>query len=235
MVRLQKLMASSGIASRRKCEAIILDGRVTVNGEVVTELGTKVDEEKDVVKFDGKPVRAQNKYFYFMLHKPERIVSSAKDEKDRETVVDLIDCGERLYPIGRLDFMSSGLILLTNDGKLTYKLTHPKHEIAKVYEVVVKPPINMDKIEKLRNGVVIDRRRTFPAKVKLLEQRGEKQVLSIAIKEGRNRQIRKMVEAVGSNVIKLKRVAVGDIRLGNLEYGAYRALTEKEIKYLKGL
>ncbi len=235
MVRLQKLMASSGIASRRKCEALILEGRVSVNDVVVTELGTKVDEERDVVKFDGKVVKVQNKLLYFMLHKPERIVSSAKDEKDRETVVDLIDCGERLYPIGRLDFMSSGLILLSNDGELTYKLTHPKHEIAKVYEIVVKPAVNMEQIERLRKGVRIDGRKTFPAKVKLIEHKGDRQLLSIAIKEGRNRQIRKMVEAVGSNVIKLKRVAVGKIVLGELQYGHYRALTEKEIEYLKGL
>ncbi len=235
MMRLQKMMASSGIASRRKCEELILSGRVVVNGEVVTELGTKVDELKDVVLFDGKEIKVKNKYLYYILHKPERIVSSAKDEKGRETVVDMIETDERLYPVGRLDFMSSGLILLTNDGELTYKLTHPKHDIGKCYEVVVSPVIDAQKINKLRNGILIGKKKTRPCKVRLLKQTKEKQIFNIEIKEGRNRQIRRMIEAVGSNVIKLKRISVGELTLDGLEYGKYRQLTRKEVKYLKNL
>ncbi len=233
MIRLQKMMASSGVASRRKCEQYILDGRVVVNGQIVTELGTKVDENKDVIEVDGKEIKVSKKYVYYILHKPERIVSSAKDEKGRQTVVDLVPSDERLYPVGRLDFMSSGLILLTNDGDLTYKLTHPKHDIEKTYEVVISPTINSEKINKLRQGVVIDDRKTRRCKVHLLKQTKDNQKFNIILKEGRNRQIRKMIEAVGSNVIKLKRVSVGDITLKGLDYGKYRKLTKWEVDYLK--
>ncbi len=233
MMRLQKMMASSGVASRRKSEEFILQGRVKVNGEIISELGFKVDENKDVVEVDGKVIDLNEKHVYFMLHKPERIVSSAKDEKGRKTVVDMIEADVRLYPIGRLDFMSSGLILLTDDGDLTYKLTHPKHDITKTYEVSISPCLNAKQVSKLRSGVVIDGRKTFPCQVHLLRQSGNKQTYNIILKEGRNRQIRKMVEAVGSNVVKLKRIAVGDITLKGLDYGEHRKLTRAEIKYLK--
>ncbi len=233
MMRLQKMMASSGVASRRKSEELILEGRVKVNGELVTELGFKVDENKDSVEVDGKIINISEKHVYYILHKPERIVSSAKDEKGRKTVVDMIESEARLYPVGRLDFMSSGLIILTNDGDLTYKLTHPKHDITKTYEVTISPCLNAKQVSKLRSGVAIDGRKTYPCQVHLLKQSGNRQTYNIILKEGRNRQIRKMVEAVGSNVIKLKRIAVGDITLKGLDYGEYRKLSKAEVKYLK--
>ncbi len=234
-MRIQKLLASSGVASRRKSEDIIRSGRVTVNGEIVTDVATRIDECKDEVCLDGEIVNVKEKFEYYALHKPERIISSASDEKGRQTVVDMIKTNARLYPVGRLDFMSSGLILLTNDGNLTYKLTHPKHEIEKCYEAVVAPPVSMEKIKKLRSGVVIDGRMTHRCSVKLLKMSTKKQTLSIILKEGRNRQVRKMIEAVGSKVLKLKRLSVGKITLDGIKYGTYRRLTKQEIAYLKSL
>ncbi|NDL66294.1 pseudouridine synthase [Anaerotalea alkaliphila] len=237
MMRLQKMMAEAAVGSRRACEKLIQEGRVKVNGAVVTELGTKVDPEKDQVELDGNKVQtrraAQN--IYYMLHKPVGYVTTASDEQGRDTVLSLVPQKDRVYPVGRLDIMSSGLLLLTNDGDLTYKLTHPKHAIAKQYVVKVRPPVPEDRILQLQKGGDIGPYAISPSKIRLLSSDGETAVYRVAIKEGKNRQIRRMFEFVDAQVVRLQRVAVGELTLGDLPKGAYRALTEQEISYLKGL
>lgn len=234
-VRLQKFIADAGIASRRASEKLIADGYVTVNGEVVTQMGIKIDPSQDEVMYKNKVLKRQTTLEYFLLHKPTRVVSTASDEKGRTNVVDLVKSPYRLYPVGRLDYMSSGLILLTNDGDLTYKLTHPKHEITKEYLVKVEPPISIKQIKMLSEGVDLDGERTQPCEIKLMKDNGTTQDYSILLREGKNRQIRRMVELVGSTVVTLERVAIGNIRINRLKYAQYRPLTKSEIDYLKGL
>ena len=230
LVRLQKYLAQAQVASRRKAEEIILQGRVEVNGEVVDTLGTKVDDENDVVKVDGKVVSENKQHIYIMLNKPEGCVTTAKDQFERKTVMDYIDIEERVYPVGRLDYDTSGLLLLTNDGDMTYKLTHPKHNYAKVYRVTVRPSVNDEMLEKMRNGIEIDGRKTA-----VVKNTGKYISLKISIHEGHNRQVRKMCDAIGCPVKFLKRIAVGDLKIGSLEKGKYRLLTEEEISYLQKL
>ncbi len=235
--RLQKFLAEAGIASRRKSEALILAGKIKVNGAVVRELGTKVDPKKDKILFMDKEVKWSDvSLVYVMLHKPEGYITTAKDQFDRPSVLDLVrDIKERIYPIGRLDYDTSGLLLLTNDGDLTYKLTHPKHDIDKTYIArVYGTPDEMD-LQQFRRGVHIDGVRTKPAKIQVLEKGERQAVVEISIQEGKNRQVRKMCEAMKHPVAQLQRVATGDISLGELKKGKYRYLTEKEIKYLKSL
>ncbi len=234
-VRLQKFIADAGIASRRASEKLISDGYVKVNGEVVTQMGIKIDPTQDEVMYKSKVLKKQATLEYYLLHKPTRVVSTASDEKGRTNVVSLVKSPYRLYPVGRLDYMSSGLIILTNDGDLTYKLTHPKHEIDKEYFVKVQPPINIKQIKMLRAGVDLDGERTQPCKIKLMKDNSNTQVYSIILREGKNRQIRRMVELVGSKVVTLERVAIGKIRIDRLKYAQYRPLTKDEIDYLKGL
>lgn len=228
-------MASCGVASRRKCEELILQGKVTVNGKVVTELGTQVDTG-DAVCYCGQPIKEEEDYVYYMLNKPAGYVTTARDEKQRQTVLDLIkEEDHRVYPVGRLDYNTSGLIILTNDGALTYELTHPKHHVNKCYEVKVKGSLSESAQKALRSGVVIDGRRTYPADLRII-RRGEKVTLfHLTIHEGRNRQVRKMCEAVGYPVFSLMRVAVGKLKLGDLKPGEYRKLTKEEIGYLKNV
>ena len=232
-MRLQKYLASCGIASRRKCEAYILEGKVSVNGEVIQTLGTQV-EEGDEVTFCGKPVWVQTQNVYYMLHKPVGYVTTVQDEKHRPTVLDLMeDESQRVYPVGRLDYNTSGLLLLTNDGALTYGLTHPKHHVNKCYEVKVKGVLSEQAKKALKCGVVLDGRLTYPAQLKVV-RKGEKSTLfHLTIHEGRNRQVRRMCEAVGYPVLSLKRVSVGKLTLGDLEVGKYRALTKEEVCYLQ--
>lgn len=232
-MRLQKYLASCGVASRRKCESYILEGRVTVNGEVINTLGTKV-EPGDEVCFCGKKVELQEDYVYYMLNKPVGYVTTVQDEKQRQTVLDLIQDDEhRVFPVGRLDFNTSGLLLLTNDGELTYELTHPKHHVNKCYEVKVKGSLAKAAQHALRTGVMLEGKKTYPAELKIIRE-GEKSTLfHLTIHEGRNRQVRRMCEAVGYPVMSLKRISVGKLTLGDLELGAYRSLTPKEINYLK--
>ncbi len=235
-IRLQKFLAEAEVASRRKCEEIILSGRVAVNGVVVTELGTKVDDEKDIVTLDGKEVKKSNLFVYIMLNKPEGCVTTAKDQFNRPTVVDLLkDVKERVYPVGRLDYDTSGLLILTNDGDLTYRLTHPKHNIDKTYIAVVDTEPTEAEIKRFREGLVIEGRKTAKARLKVIKTTKDKAYLQITIHEGRNRQVRKMCDAIGHPVRKLKRVATGRLTLGNLKKGEYRMLTEEEILYLKSL
>jgi pseudouridine synthase len=235
LIRLQKYLADCGVASRRKAEEYILSGLVTVNGKPVTELGVKIDPSLDAVDYNGKPV-SQEKKAYVMLHKPEGYVSTAADEHNRPTVAMLVsDVPARLSPVGRLDYSTSGLILLTNDGDLLYRLTHPKHEIAKTYIVRVAGVPDSDSLRKLRDGVLVDERITAPAKVTLVKSDGINTSLRITIHEGRNRQVRKMCAAIGHDVLYLKRISTGKLALGDLPKGQWRYLTGDEVDYLKGL
>ena len=232
-VRLQKFLADAQVASRRKSEEIILSGRVRVNGVTVTELGTKV-EDNDSVEVDGKPVRPTQKLVYIMLHKPEGYITSAKDQFGRPTVLDLVKSEYRLYPVGRLDYDTSGLLLLTNDGDMTYRLTHPKHNVEKTYIAHIVGTPTEDELRRFESGLEIDGYTTAPAKIKILK-RSKLTTVKITIHEGKNRQVRKMCAAIGHEVKALKRAATGRLSLDGLEKGQYRELTDEEIKYLKTL
>ena len=235
--RLQKYMASCGIASRRKCEELILLGKVKVNGNVIEELGFKVNPLKDIVEYDGRVITKEEKKVYIMLNKPEDVITSVKDEKDRKTVIDIVKVNERIFPIGRLDYDSSGLILLTNDGELYNKIIHPRVELDKKYVAVVKGEVSLDDKEKFESGIDIGGYITAPAKLKMLEysHRKDLSTIEVCIHEGKNRQIRKMCSAINHEVISLKRVSIGNIRLGQLKKGEYRCLNDEEMKYLMSL
>ena len=233
MVRLQKYLAGCGVASRRKSEDIIRSGRVSVNGEVVREMGVQIDEENDVITLDGSVVKPEKKMVYVMLNKPAGFVTTASDEKGRQTVMDLVaDIPVRIYPVGRLDYDTEGLLLMTNDGDLTYKITHPRNNVEKTYVAEVAGNMNMATITSLRNGVYIDGVKTSPAKVEVLgaTQLGTK--MEITIHEGRNRQVRRMFEAVGCKVKRLKRTKEAGLNLGHVPLGRWRKLTESEVNML---
>jgi 23S rRNA pseudouridine2605 synthase len=233
-MRLQKFMAHAGVASRRKCEEHIAQGRVEVNGQTVREPGYIVDPAVDRVKFMGKPVSMAGRYVYIMLNKPAGCVSTCNDEKGRDTVMRYVkDVSARLYPVGRLDFTSEGLLLLTNDGELANRLTHPRHRIEKKYLAVTDGPLDAGDLDKLAAGVVIDGKKTAPAVFKLLKTSPARSEALCVIAEGKNRQLRKMFDAIGKNVVYLKRVAVGGLKLGNLKKGQYRHLTDAEVAQLK--
>ena len=231
-MRLQKFLALCSVASRRAAETMITDGRVKVNGTVVRELGTKVSGS-DKVTVDGKPVRLDNKKVYIMLNKPAGCVTTVSDEKGRATVMEYVgDIQERIYPVGRLDYNTEGLLILTNDGDFTYALTHPKHEKEKVYEAIVSGIMLHGATDKLERGVYIDGKKTAPARVEVKEHRRNTSLVEIAIHEGRNRQVRKMCEAVGHEVLALRRKSIAGVELGNLKPGKWRHLTEVEINKL---
>ena len=237
-MRINKYIALCGVASRRKAEELILAGRVTVNDEVMTELSYKVDEENDIVKVDDKLIKEENKLVYILLNKPEGYITTVKDQFDRPSVLDLVsDIKERVYPIGRLDYETSGLLLLTNDGDLTYKLTHPKHEVDKTYVARVKGKLTKEEIERFKTGLKIEDYTTAPAKLKVIkyDEQRDTSLLEIKIHEGKNRQVRKMCKAINHPVLRLKRTAMGKIRIGECEIGKYRYLTEDEVKYLKSI
>ncbi len=235
-VRLQKFIADAGIASRRKAEELILSGKIKVNGVVVTELGTKVDSQKDEIEYNGKEIKSVQKFVYIMLNKPEGFVTTVKDQFNRPTVMDLIKgVNERVVPVGRLDYDTSGLLLLTNDGELTFKLTHPKNKVEKVYIAKLFGKPNDQNIQQFKRGVNIDSGTTQPAKLEIIEDLGKYCLCKITITEGKNRQIRKMCDAIKHPVATLKRVATGEVEIGELKRGSYRYLTDKEIKYLKDL
>ena len=233
-MRLQKYMAHAGVASRRKCEEIIAEGRVKVNGEVVDTQGYIV-EEGDRVTVDGKKVWPVKRNTYILMNKPRGIVSSAKDNKDRQTVLDLLssDIRARLYPVGRLDMDSSGLILLTDDGELTERLLHPKYEIEKTYKVTVNGLVSEEEAKELSKGVKLKDGMTAPGEFKIIEHRNKKTRLECTIREGRNRQIRRMFESLGYEVIQLERIAFGPLKITGLGKGDYCTLREKEIRSLK--
>lgn len=235
-VRLQKFLADCGVASRRKCEDIILLGRVTVNDEVVDTMGSKVNVDVDVVKVNGKIVKPEEEMVYILLHKPEGYVTTAQDQFERPTVLDLVDdVDARIYPVGRLDFDTSGLLILTNDGDLTYKLTHPKHNVEKTYIAKVVGMPTESELDSFRKGLFIDGYKTSKAKIDIVKKEGGHSSLKITIKEGKNRQVRKMCQEIGHEVLELKRIATGQLFLGELKRGEYRHLTQDEVMYLQGL
>jgi pseudouridine synthase len=232
MERLQKILSQAGIASRRASEKLIVDGRVTVNGDTVRELGSKADPASDDIRVDGRRVKLPEHHRYILLNKPRRYVTTRSDPQSRPTVLDLLGkVRDYVYPVGRLDFDSEGLLILTNDGDLAARLTHPSHGVARVYEADVLGVPDDHDLQRLAHGIVIDGRRTAPADVKLLA--GKKSVLQITVREGRNRQVRKMCDAIGHPVDRLRRVAIGPIRDRSLKVGAWRELTNDEVKKLK--
>ena len=223
-MRLQKYLAEAGIASRRKSEELIIQGKVSVNGNVVTELGTQVIPNVDIVKYEEKEVIIDNDFVYILLNKPIGYVTTAKDQFGRDSVLDLVKTNKRLVPVGRLDMYTSGALILTNDGDFVYKVTHPKHEIEKTYTVTIKGIVTNEEVSKLRSGVEIEDYTTKPAKVKILKTDDEKKQsrLEITIHEGKNRQVRKMCEAIGHKVLALHRskiagIGVKDIPLRKME------------------
>ena len=235
-IRLQKYMAECGVASRRKAEEYILDGKVQVNGKIVTELGTKINPNKDVVYFNNRKIENEGKNIYILLNKPIGYVTTTKDQFDRETVLDLIkNVKGRVVPVGRLDMYTSGALILTNDGNFTYKITHPSHEINKTYIATIRGIITEEEVNKLKNGVKIDDYTTRPAKVKIMKTDVEKNIsrIEITIHEGKNRQVRKMCEAIGRNVMALHRTKIGDINVKDLKIGEWRYLTPKEVEKLQ--
>ena len=271
--RLQKFLANSGVASRRKCEELILAGRVKVNGEIVTELGRKIDSDKDVVRFDDKEIKQQKNKVYILLNKPIGYVTTMKDQFNRDSVIDLVKINERVVPVGRLDMYTSGALILTNDGDFVEKVTHPRNEIEKTYNVTLAGKVTNEDVEKLRNGVEINIEndnakynnkyndknnekqdgkysekyndnnnnkinkklyKTGKAKVKILKIDDEKNIsrLQITIHEGKNREIRKMCEAIGKKVIALHRAKIGNITVKDLPLGKWRYLKQSEIDRL---
>jgi len=236
MERLQKILSQAGVASRRASEQLMLDGRVMVNGATVTELGTKADPLHDDIRVDGRRIRIAERHRYILLNKPRGYVSTRSDPERRPTVIDLLGgVREYVYPVGRLDFESEGLLLLTNDGDLAARLTHPRHGVARVYEArVLGIPDDRD-LDRLRRGVGIDERRTAPAEVEMPPvRRGANQAtLIVTIREGRNRQVRKMAEAIGHPVTHLRRVAIGPLRDARLKPGRWRDLSEQEVARLR--
>ena len=234
-MRLQKFLAHAGVASRRASEELIQAGRVQVNSQTVTELGTKVVPGKDEVRVDGKLITALEGKAYYMLHKPVGYVSTVKDPQGRPTVLSLVDVPERVYPVGRLDFDSEGLLLLTNDGEVAWALTHPSQRVTKRYLVEVEGRPSARDLQSLAQGVMLEDGITAPAEVKLLSAHGNGALIEMGIHEGRNRQIRRMCERIGHRVTKLKRVQMGPIMLGRLPVGAHRPLQPKEVAALRQL
>ncbi|MFC5699844.1 pseudouridine synthase [Cohnella faecalis] len=235
MERLQKILANAGVASRRKCEELIAAGKVTVNDKVVSELGAKADPASDVIAVNGKPIK-QEKKLYILFNKPKGVITSATDPKGRTVVTDFMrEVKERVYPVGRLDYDTEGLLLLTNDGDLAHILTHPKHHVPKTYLATVERVPHGSKLEKLQKGVKLDDGMTAPAEAEYhdIDPEGKYATISITIREGRNRQVRRMFEAIGHPVTRLKRVSFGGIALGSLQRGKHRSLTAEEIQKLR--
>ena len=234
LVRLQKMLADCGVASRRKSEDLINSGSVKVNGRIA-QIGDKVDPYKDKVFVNGKRVTAAAKprHRYIMLHKPRGFITTMSDERGRRCVAELIkDIPERVYPVGRLDKDSEGMLLFTNDGEFANLITHPKKDIYKVYRVTIRPGITEDQIVTFETGMMLDGRKTAPAEVRVVKKEEGRTVLEIVLREGRNRQIRRMCEMLGLEVARLKRVAIGQVKLGMLKQGAWRDLTPEEVKKL---
>lgn len=235
--RLQKYLAECGVASRRKCEEYILQGKIKINGQVITTLGKKVNTDLDKVEFEGKLVKKENtEKKYILLNKPIGYVTTSNEQFGREKVLDLIKTNKRVVPVGRLDMYTSGALILTNDGDFVYKVTHPKHEIEKTYIVTVHGEVSDEEIEKLKNGVQIENYITSKAKAKKIQYNPEKKQtrIVITIHEGKNRQVRKMCEAIGKKVIALHRSKIGNIEVKDLPLGKWRYLTQNEVRDILG-
>ena len=235
MERLQKVIAEAGYASRRKAEELIKAGKVYVNGEKVTEMGFKVNGN-DIIDINGKPLKKEEKEYY-LLNKPRGVVTTTSDDKDRKVVTDLIETTKRIYPIGRLDYDTTGALILTNDGELTNLLNHPSSEIQKVYVAKIEGIVEPYKVKKLSDGVIVDGKKTSKAKVRIkkLDKKNDASYIELTIHEGRNHQVKKMFEAIGYNVIKLKREKYAFLDVNSLKSGEYRKLNTKEVKSLYAL
>lgn len=232
--RLHKYLARCGIASRREAEKMISHGRVQVNGKTVTTLGTTVEPHHDIVKVDGKIIKEPEKPVYIMLNKPKGFVTTASDERGRPTVLDLVkNVPVRVFPVGRLDMDTEGLLLLTNDGDLAYKLTHPKFQVKKTYHALVKGRPSRKDLNKLRHGIMLDGRLTAPAKVRVINYQQSNTLVELTIHEGRNRQVRRMLDKIGHPVVHLKRIKFANLELENLGLGKTRYLTKEEIQNLR--
>ncbi len=234
-MRINKYLAGCGVSGRRGADLLVAGKKVKVNGILVTEMGFDVDEYNDSVTVEGKRVHYKSRDYYIMLHKPKGYVCTAKDELGRKTVMDLIDLKTRLFTVGRLDYDTEGLLLLTTNGDVAQKLTHPKSKVTKTYVAKIEGEISEADLQKLRSGILLDGKKTAPAKAKLIESDEKFSRVEIIITEGRNRQVRKMLESIGKTVVFLKRTAEGDIKLGGLTRGKYRFLNDKEINYLLNL
>ncbi len=233
-IRLNKFLAQAGVASRREVDKMIVEGRITVNGRVVRILGTKIDDEKDRVELDGKRVEKEEEMIYLMLNKPPGYLVTLKDPFRRPTIKELLpSLKERIYPVGRLDYDSEGLLLLTNNGELAHRLAHPRYRVPKNYVVEVKGVPKSSKISRLERGVYIDGKKTAPARIAKLSGSAKKTLLRIEIHEGRKREVKRMFEAVGHRVLRLKRIGFGGLRLSKLQTGKWRFLTRKEVDSLK--
>ena len=236
--RLQKIIAHAGVASRREAESMIREGRVTVNGQVVTELGSKADADHDHIKVDGKLITRKETHRYILLYKPKEVMTTVEDPQGRRTVIDLVrGVRERIYPVGRLDFHSEGLVLLTNDGDLAYKVSHPTHGSVKTYHVKVRGVPEERLVDKLRRGITLDGKRTLPCDIARMRTTGKGEEegnswFEVKLREGRTQQIRKMFQAVGHPVSKLRRVAIGPISDPKLTPGVWRELSEREVRML---
>ncbi|TCS84100.1 pseudouridine synthase [Tepidibacillus fermentans] len=236
MQRLQKVISEAGIASRRKAEQLIIDGQVMVNGKTVTELGFKVDPLHDQILVNGKEIKIKTKKVVVLLNKPKKVITSMKDPQGRKTVIDLIRLQERIYPVGRLDYDTEGLLLLTNDGELANRLMHPRFELDKTYEAIVAGNPSEAELDQLRKGIQLEEGVTSPAKVeKILINKKNQAKIKITIHEGRNRQVRRMFQAIGHPVVHLKRIQYGFLTLSGVSVGKYRFLSEDEICQLKQL
>ena len=232
-VRLNKYIADCGVCSRRKADELITSGTVRVNGQTVTEMGYKVDTIADTVTVDGQKLSSAEPLVYYLLYKPTGVVSTCEDPQGRRTVLDIIKTNERLYPVGRLDYESSGLLILTNDGDLTHRVTHPSFEIEKEYIATIRGVLSEADLAKLRTGVYIDGKKTHPAETEVMMSGKRKSEIRMVIHEGRNRQVRKMVQAVGHEVMMLRRIQFGPLKLGDLKRGMWRLLTAEEVEALK--
>ncbi len=231
-MRINKYIASAGIASRRKADELIENGNVKVNNIVLTELGYDV-KPGDIVEVNGRPIDVEEKKIYIMLNKPTGYITSVKDEQLRPTVMDLVaEVDARIFPVGRLDYNTSGLLIMTNDGDFAYKVAHPKHKLGKTYIAKIQGFLTRGKIAKLEKGIDIGGFVTSPAKVNIIKELPKHTLVELTIYEGKNRQVRKMFKALGNPVVELERIAIGDVKLGRLAIGGYRKLTQKEIEHL---
>ena len=235
-MRLNKYLADCGVASRRGCDAIIAQGRIKINGKTVTQLGIDVNPDNDTVSLDGKRLKPKRRDVYVMLHKPKGVVCTAKDDKGRKTVLDLLDVKARLFPVGRLDYDSEGLLILTTDGELAQHLTHPSNEVPKTYVAKVEGRLTEADLNPIRNGIEIEGGYvTKKCRAHIIETNKEYTKVELTLREGKNREIRKMFAAIGREVILLKRTKVGELTLRGLERGAFRKLSAEEVAYLKSI
>ena len=230
MVRINKFLAQCNLGSRRQVEKYVVSGKIRINGKICTDLSTKILAEKDIVEFNNKVLNKPDKDLYLMMNKPVKYLTSTKDEFDRKTVYELIpDFNVHLFTVGRLDYMSEGLLIFTSDGDFANKIIHPRYKLPKVYKVTIKGFLNNEQMEKLRSGIIIEGKKTVSAKVFLKKKNADTSILRMTIYEGRKRQIRKMIESVGSEVLELKRLQIGDVKLGKLPKGMWRPLKPSEV------